>query len=307
MIYDAVVCAGPQHQHVAALAIKSLQRFSEPGKIYVITAAGNFEYFQKLKRQGLPINMIDEDKLIEGVNLGCLKEYFVQRGAGPARAGWYFQQFLKMSICYHPDIADHFLIWDSDTIMLQPLSFSDSEGRILVNPYSQFHKPYFDLIEKFLDIESVADFSFISEHMMVNKKYMRKLIEEIEEKSCGKSWPLTILDLVEDVHLGGSGFSEFETYGNYIHQHNPGCYRLRELRSLRSGSKHAGYQPGRSDLYLLSREYAYASFEVWTRFSTWKRTLWKLKAVIYLSVAHVIGLFSREISGRLKTIADLFH
>lgn len=307
MTYDAVVCAGPHHQQVATMAIRSLQIFSEPEKIYVITASRNFEHFQKLKRKGPPLVMVDEDKLIEGIDLGSLREYFIRRGANPARAGWYFQQFLKMSICHLPEVADHYLIWDSDTIMLQPLSFFDSDGIPHMNPANRFHRPYFDIIKRLLIIDRLVDFSFISEHLMIRKEYMQRLIDEIQPQGSTGNWTLAILDLVEDEHLSEMGFSEFETYGNFVQQCYPGSYSIRKLRSLRSGAKRTGPVPGPKDLYRLSKKYDYVSFEVWTRPLRWKALSWKMEASLHHAVASLAGLFSKRVANRLKTISDMFE
>lgn len=81
-----------------------------------------------------------------------------------------------MSICNLSDMAYHYLIWDSDTVLLQPLIFFDQDEKVPVNPKTEYHKPYFELIKKVLSIEKQVDFSFISEHLMINKSYMNELI-----------------------------------------------------------------------------------------------------------------------------------
>ncbi|MDF1526213.1 MAG: DUF6492 family protein [bacterium] len=289
------------------MAIRSLQTFSRPEKIYVITASRNFEYFGMLKGKGPPLVMIDEDKLIEGIDIGTLREYFTRRGADPARAGWYFQQFLKMSMCHLPEVSNHYLIWDSDTIMLQPLSFFNPDGTPLMNPADRYHQPYFDTIRKLLLIDRLVDFSFISEHLMVRKEYMQQLIDVISQKGGTGSWPMTILDLVEDEHLSAMGFSEFEIYGNFVQRRYPGSYAIRKLRSLRSGAKRTGPVPGPKDLYLFSRKYDYVSFEVWTRPLKWKFLSWKVETVFRYAVASLTGLFSRRVAGRLKMISNMLE
>jgi hypothetical protein len=307
MKYDAVICAGPHHLQIAAVSIKSLQIFSRPDKIYMITAADNFERFQTLEGQGSPLVMVDEDKLIQGVDLGSLKEYFVRRGADPARTGWYFQQFLKMSICHLPTLADHFLIWDSDTIMLRPLSFFDPDGRPLVNPTSRFHRPYFDLIERLFGFTRLVDFSFISEHLMIRKEYMQQLIDEIQSRGSKVHWTFHILDLVKDADLSKAGFSEFETYGNFVQRKYPGSYLIRRLRSLRSGAKRTGPVPGARDLYLFSRKYAYVSFEVWTKPLRWKALSWKWETSIYHAAVSIGAFFSKRVARRMEMISQIFR
>lgn len=303
--YDAVVCAGPHHLQIASPAIRSLQIFSEPRKIFVITSRGNFDHFGRLSDKGAPLEMVDEDFLIEGVTLDSLREYFVRRRQDPARAGWYFQQFLKMSMCLVPDVAEHYLIWDGDTIMLRPLSFFDPAGKTLVNPTSRYNQPYFDLIERLLGFHRLVDFSFISEHLMIKKVYMQELIGEIQKKDSMVHWTKVILDKVGDDHLSRMGFSEFETYGNYVHLNHLDSYRIRRLNSLRSGSKRVGNLPRSRDLNCLSRKYAYASFEVWTKPSRWKHILWVLESGIFQALHPLAGLFSKRAAAKLKNFSDI--
>lgn len=304
-VYDVVVCVGPYHQQVAAMAIRSLYLFSDPEKIYVITASGNFEYFLKLKEKIPSLLTVNEDELIEDIDLLTLKEYFSRRGADSARAGWYFQQFLKMAICYRDDIAENYLIWDSDTIMLQPLSFFDAEGRPLINPTARFHRPYFDSMSRLLGFTRQVDFSFISEHLMIRKQYMRELISEIRQTGDSGYWAYEILGSVADNDLSEAGFSEFETYGNFVHRKHSGSYGVRRLRSLRSGAKRAGTVPRPRDLQGFSRKYEYVSFEVWTRPSKLKRILWSVESACYYAGVLIAGLFSKRAAIKHRLFSEI--
>lgn len=62
----------------------------------------------------------------------CQVRFVVRRGRydvdgggnfkGRTLAGWYLQQFLKLGAAqYLPGLSKHFLIWDLDMILLQPL------------------------------------------------------------------------------------------------------------------------------------------------------------------------------------------
>jgi hypothetical protein len=298
---------GPQHQEIAVLAIRSLQAFSSPGKIYVVTSARDFENFRHFKDSDPPLVLVDEDSLIEGVDLASLREYFALRKADAARSGWYFRQFLKMSICLVPDLAEYYLIWDSDTVLLKPLSFFDHSGRILVNPTQRYHRPYFEILEKMLNLARSADYSYISEHLMIRKGHMLELIRDIETLYPDEPWPITVLDNIETPMLGQSGFSEFETYGNYVHQKHGEDYAIRSLSSLRSGAKRAGSLPGSMDLLCFSRKYDYVSFEVWTRPVRRARVLWKLEAFLYGILMKVAGVFSDRFRLKVRSFHDLVN
>lgn len=307
MKFDTVVCVGPQHRQIALLSIKSILQFARPRKIYVVTSANSFSYFVERLGKNDQIVMVDEDKLIANVDLKSIRDYFSRRIEDSGRAGWYFQQFLKMSLCFLPEVTDQYLIWDSDTVMLRELTFFCPDGKPLVNPANRYRQPYFDLIEKLLGIKRLVDFSFISEHLMVRKNYMRQLIDLTHPPGTKGYWPFSILDLVEDDQLSDTGFSEFETYGNFVHMHYPDSYGIRELSSLRSGAKKTGPLPGLRDLYCLSRRYDYVSFEVWTKPSSWVYKRSKMEASVHNAIASVAGLFSKRITERRKKIKGIFN
>ncbi|HON58913.1 MAG TPA: DUF6492 family protein [Smithella sp.] len=173
ILYDAVMCVSLPHRDMALKAIRSLQVFAAPRKIFVITARQNFAFFQSKLDSHFPLCLLDEDRVIQDITLRVLQDYFARRIGDIRRAGWYFQQFLKMSACNLPDLADHYLIWDSDTVLLQPLTFFGHDGIVLINPKTEHHSPYFTTMQKLLGIGKQVSFSFISEHLMIKKQYMK--------------------------------------------------------------------------------------------------------------------------------------
>ena len=287
------------------MALRSLYFFARPRKIFVVTSPLNIPFLREQLKCDLPVVFLDEGKLIKGVDLPSIRQYLAGRIRDCERAGWYFQQFLKMGMCFQDQVMDHYLVWDSDTIMLRPFSFFDPEGRPLVNTTRRFQKSYFQLTQELLGFSRSVDFSFISEHMVVKKAFMRQLIEEIDQKDKDRLWPFIILDHISDKNLFGTGFSEFETYGNFVHLNFAGSYGIRTLPSSRSGAKRTGPIPGRKDLFRMSGKYAYVSFEVWTRQIKWKRFTWKLGTFFYYGLFSLLGWFSGDTSLRLKAFGEL--
>lgn len=266
MTYDAVVAVAPGHNYIAVKAMRSLRLFSGASRIIVITNRNNFRVFQQLAGEDISVRLLDEDRLIPGVSLDSLKGYLKNRDCTPARAGWYFQQFLKMSVCGLPEIAGHYLLWDADTVMLRPVTFFDGDGAVLINPSSEYYAPYFEIITRLWGKGRNVGFSFISEHLMVRSGYMKELISDIESRTPGKRpWPWTVMDLVDDKELARSGFSEYETYGNFVALNHPDSQKPRPMRSLRYGARRFGLRPNKYDLYVLSKNYSYVSFETWDR------------------------------------------
>ena len=262
-MHDVIMPVTSRHNPIAALSIAALARHINPRHIYVITSGDNAPYFEKLQKH-YPVVTLDENQVIPGINLKIIGDYIQKAQQKRSRAGWYFQQFLKMSACFLPNISDYYLIWDADTVMLNPVLFLNEAGQTLVKPSTEYHQPYFDTFFKLFGINRSVDFSFISEHFLINRHYMEELIAVIGERAASKNhWVWNIMDAVETKHLSGAGFSEFETYGNFVNTAHPGAFAVRPLKTIRYGGARFGPIPNKYDLYRLSLSCAYASFESW--------------------------------------------
>ncbi len=294
MIYDAVLCVKPGHKHIALIAIKSLYVCSQPRKIFVVSSRENFTFFSE--KLNLPIYLLDENSIIANINLNTIQDYLMQRVQSNYRSGWYFQQFLKMAICNIVDIADYYLIWDSDTILLKNVDFFDKEGRVFISPKTAYHKPYFKLIKKILGIEKQVNFSFISEHMMINKFYMKELLNNLIAQTPDKiSWVEFILNAIDEQHLTHSGFSEFETYGNFIATKYKDSFKLRPLKSIR-GANIYGAVPNKYDVFsLMLSNYVFATFETWHIPSKKRVIANKIKSSIFYKFCNLTYLYRTKI------------
>ena len=263
--YDAVLPVATRNNNLADQAICSLARYSKAKTFYLITEKNNFLRFEELRAEGFPIILLDEDTLIPGVDLRAIKDFLARKGANPERAGWYFQQFLKMAVCDLPELSEHYLIWDSDTIMLQPIQFFSPEGTVFIKSKLDIHDPYFATYRNLLKKGPEVDFSFIAEHFMVKKEFMKELISAIaDQPPSDQSWAWKIMNAIDQAHLSHAGFSEYETYGNFVSSHYPESLTCRPLPSWRFGSTDFGLSPNKYDLFSLSRRYSYVSFETWT-------------------------------------------
>jgi hypothetical protein len=306
-LYDSVLCVGPHHREIAVKAIRSLLLFTASRMIFVVTAREHFSFFERFFEPGLPVQLLDEDEVIEGVTLSAIRSYLTSRKASGARAGWYLQQFLKMSICRHPDVAGHYLIWDSDTIALRKLTFFDWQGKTFVNPRTEHLKPYFRLIRATLGIERQVRFSFISEHLMVNKAYMLELLGELSGHSAdGRAWPWRILDSIDDRHLSGSGFSEYETYGNFVAARHRDSFLCRPLKSTRHGTFRFGTAPDKHAIhYYMSSGHSFATFETNTPKWKWLIALNRTLARAHYSCWSLVSRLSDRERRRLAAAAEL--
>lgn len=282
--YDAILCVGPNPNDIVVYAIQSIYHFSDAKTIFVITSSKNFPFFSKLLTSVLTLVLIDEDTLIRETRLTTVQESLLELGASKKRAGWYFQQFLKIAIAKHPEISTHYLIWDSDSIMLNHLDFFHSDGTY-VNPAKENHTPYFDFIKRVLDIDKQVDYSFISEHFMVKTAYMKELLEQFNTSAPkNSSWCQYILTQIPVDDLNASGFSEYETYGNFTVARHPTYLKSRILHSTRNAVNYYGLTPSTSDIYsLMQQQYDFVTFETWQ--PTSKRRIYRYKAVALIKYA----------------------
>ncbi|GAA4182956.1 DUF6492 family protein [Sphingobacterium ginsenosidimutans] len=264
--YDVVICVGPQHIEIAKIVINQVKRFFQAQQIYVITHASHFEKFQVLSLSNLVL--VNENELFDQFNFQSVADFLKQRINNGDRAGWYFQQFLKMEISKIIQ-SDYYLIWDADTIPLKPIDFFDKEERALIHKSEENHNPYFETLEHILGLKKTVNYSFISEHFMVQTKLMQNMLLEISTNAGNQAWPYYILENITTKDLALSGFSEYETYGNFLNSTYPDNFRLRTspselLNTTRNGSMILGTLPNTKDLNFLEvLGLHYATFEIW--------------------------------------------
>ena len=258
--FDIVMPYGGKAYYVAVQAIKHLEEYCPFRKFYIVTDKRNFWRFKYLGVRDLVL--IEEDELIPKVTYRNIQDYLYERGTTPQIAGWYLQQFLKMGMSRHADIADFYLIWDSDTIMLQPMELFTEDCRVILAQASERHEPYFRTYRRLMGMPPTSERSFIAEHMMVNSSHMRSLIRGIGGNSPSEGgWVWRILNSIDKSDLARNGFSEFETYGNFVCTHYPESVVVKDLPSTRDATKLFGLYPNKYDLFRLSYKYQYATFE----------------------------------------------
>lgn len=207
----------------------------------------------------------DENTLFPNLDFLKVKQLILKRDKfAIKRTGWYFQQFLKIAyaqICEE----EYYLVWDADTVPLKEINMLDSENYPYFDIKTEYHKPYFTTIKKLFSgsIQKCGDFSFISEHMLIKTSFMKEMIHQIEKNKelDGKFFYEKILSAVRDIDLCGSGFSEFETYGNFVVAKYPHFYKFRKVKSLRSGDKYLGATPTRNVLEWAKESYPIITLE----------------------------------------------
>ena len=204
----------------------------------------------------------------EFVDVPRIRELYSSRtDKAPKHAGWYIQQFVKMQFARFTN-DEYYFIWDSDTIPLKPVNMFTDDGRPFFDMKTPHHPPYFDTIKKLLQgVSKVTAKSFISEHMLIKSEYMRDMLDEIEANNAvdGSNFQQKIINAVNPRGLSESGFSEFETYGNYVSVRHPESYVRRKWNSLRTKKRffRDASAINASQREWLSKRYSTISVEKW--------------------------------------------
>ena len=97
------------------------------------------------------------------------------------RNGWYLQQLLKLySGNVIPGLLPNYLIIDSDTFFLKPVSFMDNNSKYIYTIGDEYHIPYFEHM-KLLNTNFIKSYSKsgICHHMMMETKYIKELFNII--------------------------------------------------------------------------------------------------------------------------------
>lgn len=249
------------------------------------------------------IVFVDENELFPGLTLAAVKKVIYDRIYTDKRAGWYFQQFLKLAyanVCED----DAYVVWDADTVPVRPVSFTNEQGQYLFTLREEYNPCYFDTLKTLLGLEKIEKESFIVENMIFDVALMRELLAKIEGNAAlpGENFWQKILYAVAEDALKGSGFSEFETYGTYVMTLHPGRYATRHLDTLRSGKNILGERPTTEMLAWAGESYDLVSME---KFSA-STPLVKLAADPKYRAGHTARQLD-ELKDRFHVIPNLYR
>jgi len=263
-IFDVILPVAPKDAINLELCIQKIRENIKPQKIVVITGIQVKNMIPKSEG----VVFCDEDQLLRNLTLKYVKQVMFELTGSETRSNWYFQQFLKMAYAYHSS-HDYYLVWDSDTIPLNNIRFwQDNNGKeqCLFSTHHHIHQPYFDTLNTLFNgqVKKLTEKSFIVEHTMINRKIMKELIRDIERNNQlqGTLFFEKILCAINKDDIKYAGFSEFETYGNYVLNRYPDAYAIRNLRAYRQGAMAVDYsQIDDNVLNWIAKDYDTISFE----------------------------------------------
>ena len=287
--YDIVICCADKDFGTLGKTIKYLTRNATYRNIIIISN-------RCPECIGGKIKYVSEADVMDGLNYDAVRDYFVSRGIEPSRVGWYLQQFIKMAFAYKTDLKNY-LVWDADTLMLNPIQFFDDAGRMLYDNSRIWADDVFNkTVRAILGYPRDCAETYIVEHMMMDTECIRDLIKTIAgDRPVHDFWKI-ILDKISDDDLIYGGFSEFETIGTFMNKKYHDKIALRKLRSNRNATNIVGNKPNKYDIRALTNKYDFVSFEKSHKIQTSRFTILKNK---------IRNLFIRRTKTR-KKIAILY-
>ena len=155
-----------------------------------------------------------------------MKKYVSQK-----RAGWYYQQFLKLYFLkvMKKKVLDNILIIDADTIFLKKTKFFQ-KGKALYNFEIGYHQPYYSVMQKVFGFSRQKEnLSGITHHIIFQRKYLDKIFEIGSKKGKVELWK-NVLNNVDPETI--SGFSEYDLYFNYMLKNHSKEISLRKLKFI---------------------------------------------------------------------------
>lgn len=152
------------------------------------------------------------------------------------RAGWYYQQLLKLCAPQLiPRLRPTFLVWDSDSVLKTPQDFV-RDGKPMLSASTEHHPPYFAHMARLLPgLGRATNDSGVAHHCVFHVPILSDLVARVEAAH-GKPFWQAFLDVVDPQEARGSGASEYELYFHFAHAHHPGAFYVRKLRQANGSS-----------------------------------------------------------------------
>lgn len=223
---------------------------------YVIVPSSDISRFKEISP--IQYTVLNEERVFPYLNLHDIAKKLPE--SYKHRAGWYLQQLIKLAAIDYLQARDDqlMLIWDADTVPLKKLNFY-KDGRCIYFMGSEHNPPYFISLSRILNLSKLVNFSFIAQCFVLKKKWIREFISEIEELH-KTNWYEAILDQSDLSHP--SGFSEYETLGNWLMARHKDEIAFNSSKWERFGSSKCGLK--NLEQYKLSNpNISFVSFESW--------------------------------------------
>lgn len=236
------------------VTLEALRLHAEPSDVFLVIPRAQHEVFKK--SVSFECKLVPEEEVVSPWTAGKVSDSLINM---KWRAGWYLQQFLKLSFGTFARVPSY-VVWDADTVLLEPFPLVGRDGRSLINTSREYHKPYFATFEKLLGFKAMMERSAIAQFMLFETEFVSEMQRLIEARN-GRGWIEAVLAALPG--KSGNEFSEYETYANFMAANHPDRIDLQRLKWFRYGSEilMTPEQKPLSELKRLFPGYAYVAFE----------------------------------------------
>lgn len=181
--FDVVIPTDEKNSKFVGTVVTHVRRrMPEAGTIYIVTKR---ILFDKIKRyvHDDDWQLIDENTMVAGLSFNEVFGYLKKKGCDSVnKVGWYFQQFLKLAFALTSYCKGYYLTWDSDTLPISELHFFQ-DGQPLFTMKKEYHRPYFNTLQRLIGLDKTSSKSFIAEHMIFKPEFVCEMIEEISQNT----------------------------------------------------------------------------------------------------------------------------
>lgn len=146
----------------------------------------------------------------EAIAVPIAKTEIEYRPGGQDRSGWLYQQLIKLNTDSFTR-SENILVLDSDTLLIRPQIMLRGD-RPIFNHSDEQHMPYYSMYQRLTGESKRYPLSFVSHYMILSRSGLRDLKKYLEQLHHAQ-WYQAILQSIDISE--SSGFSEYETYGNF--------------------------------------------------------------------------------------------
>ena len=290
------VCIALYKKTITDFTLLQIEKLYPKSKIYIITKKSDFKIFKEIGIQNL--QLIDEDSVIPNFDFKNFSDYLQKNQLFHSKGcGWIWQIFLKLHTYLLESLPKQFILIDADLILLKRIPFFDGDkflfNRNIFEDY--YHKLYlcrnkhdffristsqyrFGLFVKtILNIEKYSP-EYISEYMLYDKDYVRKMFDYIQNH-----FHLNFIDVCFSIIKKTKCLpAEYALYTHYIKHFHPEKFQSTTLRYFRNGSDLYGMKVTKPILKIFEEiwQVDMVSFETWQIYAApkfWLRVMAHLR------------------------------
>lgn len=209
------------------VVVLGLLKHANPASITLIAPEHDVDAF--IASVGKTATVISERAVLPDWPLERVRDRLAQQN----RAGWYLQQFLKLSFGQFIGAAAY-VIWDADTVPISRPVLREGQTTLFCTA-PEHNPPYFETYRRLLHMKPTLKQSVISQYMHIETPIAVELQSAIMKNTGSTSWIDAVLNVLPG--KGPSEFSEYETYANFFAATRPALCRTVNLPWFRYGAE----------------------------------------------------------------------